>query len=61
MLGFDLLLGTKGRFYIQEGSASTPPPAFPMFTKSVSVIDSDLSVVNLIMQPCCGYGYYKSK
>ncbi len=58
MLGFDLLLETKGRFYIQEGSVS---PAFPMFTKSVSVIDSDLSVVNLIMQPCFGYGYYKSE
>ncbi len=39
----------------REGSASS---AFSIFTKNVIVIDSDLSIVYLIMQPCFGYGYY---
>ncbi len=55
MFEFDLLLGTKKRFYEQEGSTSS---AFSIFTKNVIVIDSDLSIVYLIMQPYFGYGYY---
>ncbi len=47
--------GTKRKFYEQEGSASS---AFSVLTKNVIVIDSDLSIVYLIMQPCFGYGYY---
>ncbi len=55
MFELDLLLGTKRRFYELEGSAS---PAFSIFTENVIVIDSDLSIVYLIVQPCFGYGYY---
>ncbi len=52
MVELDLLLGTKRRFYEQEGSASS---AFSIFTKNVIVIDSDLSIVYLIMQSCFGF------
>ncbi len=55
MFGLDLLLGTKGRFYKQEGCASS---AFSILTKNVVFIGRRLSVVNLIMQPCFGYGFY---
>ncbi len=55
MCELNLLLGTKGRFYKQEGSASS---SLSVFTKNVVVIDSDLSMVNLIMEPCFGYGFY---
>ncbi len=47
------LLRMKRRFHEQEGFATS---AFSILTKNVIVIDSDVSIVYLIMQPCFGCG-----